>query len=116
MSKWRWKVLLKGKTKSAAFSYLCEENSRKEKTKDITFDKLEISPYLQENERKSLSIIIFSIRSETLQIKEFHPWKYKEKYLCEKCQKFPETMDHFATCVEYDTETETHWRDIKLNN
>ena len=49
MSKWRWKVLLKGKTKSAAFSYLCEENSRKEKTKDITFDKLEISPYLQEN-------------------------------------------------------------------
>ena len=25
-------------------------------------------------------------------------------------------MDHFATCVEYETETVANWRDIKLNN
>ena len=74
LSKWKWKVLLKMKTKHAAFEYLCEENSRKEKTKDVHFEKLEMTPYLVENERKSLSSIIFSIRSETLQVKEFHPW------------------------------------------
>ena len=25
-------------------------------------------------------------------------------------------MDHFATCVEYDTEAKTNWRKIKLIN
>ena len=75
-----------------------------------------MTPYLMENERKSLSTIIFSIRSETLQIKEFHPWKYEDDDLCIKCQKYQETMDHFATCVEYDTEIEPNWRDIKLND
>ena len=24
-------------------------------------------------------------------------------------------MDHFATCIEYETEIETNWRDLKLN-
>ena len=62
--------------------YLCEENSRKEKTKDIQFEKLEMSPYLLDNERKSLSTTIFSIRSETLQIKEFHRWKYEDNDIC----------------------------------
>ena len=54
LSKWKWKGILKKKTNSAAFKYLSEENSRKEKTKDIHFDKLEMSPYLLENERKSV--------------------------------------------------------------
>ena len=63
-----------------------------------------------------MSKIIFNIRSETLQIKDFHHWKYENYDLCFKCQKFPETMDHFATCLEYETETVANWRDIKLNN
>ena len=25
-------------------------------------------------------------------------------------------MDHFATCVEYEAETEPNWRDIKQNS
>ena len=33
-----------------------------------------------------------------------------------KCQKFQETMDHFATFAEYETEMEPNWRDIKKNN
>ena len=116
LSKWKWKGILKQKTTSAAFKYLCEENSRKEKTKDIQFEKLEMSPYLLENENKSLSTTIFSIRSQTLQIKEFHPWKYEDDDICIKCSKFPETMDHFATCAEYEAEIELNWRDIKKND
>jgi hypothetical protein len=63
LSKRKWKGIIKKKNNIAAFKYLSEENSRKEKTKDIHFEKLEMSPYLQENERKSISTIIFSIRS-----------------------------------------------------
>ena len=96
--------------------YLCEENSRKEKTKDIQFEKLEMSPYLLDNERKSLSTTIFSIRSETLQIKEFHRWKYEDNDICGKCYRFLKTMDHFATCAEYEAEIEPNWRDIMKNN
>ena len=116
LSIWKWKGILKKKTNIAALKYLLEENSRKEKTKDIHFEKLEMSPYLQENERKSISTIIFSIRSQTLQIKEFHPWKHEDNDMCVKCQKFQETMDHFATCTEYETEMEPNWRDIKKND
>ena len=63
-----------------------------------------------------MSTTIFRIRSEKLQIKEFHPWKYEDDDLCIKCRKFQETMNHFATCVEYDTEIQHNWRDIKLND
>ena len=56
------------------------------------------------------------MRSQTLQIKEFHPWKYEDNDMCIKCHKFQETMDHFATCAEYDTEIEPNWRDIKKND
>ena len=116
MSKLKGEVFIKQQTEAAAFNYLNEENKSKEKTKDVHFEKLETSPYLLRNNRKSVSNIIFSIRSETLQIKDFHPWKYENDDLCVKCQKFRETIDHFATCVEYETETEANWRDVKLNN
>ena len=70
----------------------------------------------KENERSGLSKIIFSIRSKTLDIKEFHSWKYENNDMCVKCRKVPETMDHFAVCKEYDTEIEPNWRDIYLDN
>ena len=116
MSKLQWKQLIKQKTKFAAFIYLYEENQSKEKTRDINFDKLKISLYLKENERTGWFKIIFSIRSKTLDIKEFHPWKYENNDMCVKCLNFPETMDHFATCDEYGTEIEPFWRDIYLDN
>ena len=116
MSKFVWKVFIKQQTEAAAFNYLNEENKSKKKTNDMHFKKLETSPYLLRNNQKSVSNIIFSIRSETLQIKDFHPWKYDNDDLWVKCQKFQETMDHFATCAEYETETEPNWREIKLND
>ena len=115
MSKRKWKIFLKEKTRKAALSYLVNENNNKDKTKAIKFEKLEMSQYLKENSSSSLSQTIFSIRSKTLDIKEFLPWKYSDTD-CVKCEKFPETMTHFATCLEYKTEEEKHWEDIFINN
>ena len=59
--------------------------------------------------------VIFSVRSKTLDIKEWQPWKYNDD-LCVKCENSPETMDHFVTCVEYGIECETNWKDILTND
>ena len=115
MSKWCWKKILNKEVKKIAFSELLNENLTKEKTRDIHFDDLEISNYLKENERSSLSKLIFKIRSQTLNIKSWQPWNYSNNS-CVKCEKTKETMSHFVTCVEYPTEIEHNWWDIKQNN
>ena len=68
-SKSQWKKIIKSKTQIAALKYLSEENSQREKTKDIVFETLKMSPYLVSNKRTELSKIIFKIRSQTLDIK-----------------------------------------------
>ena len=74
-SKHAWKKLLKDVVKNAAFKEL--ENSTKSKTKEVQFDELRMSDYLEQNRRTSLSKLIFSIRSKTIDIKEYQPWKYE---------------------------------------
>ena len=64
------KNYLDKKTKDAAFMYLIEENLKKESTRNIVFQSLGMSTYLKTNKRKSLTQIIFSIRSKTLNIKK----------------------------------------------
>ena len=64
-SKGMWKNVIDKKIKSVAFEYLIEENLQKENTKDILFKSLDMSGYLKENKRKSLSHIIFQIISKT---------------------------------------------------
>ena len=91
MSKGFWKKIVKETTKFFAFAELVEENSETEKTRDIHFNSLEISSYLAENERTSLSKIIFQIRSQTMDIKTWQPWKYSDK-TCVKCEKTEEIM------------------------
>jgi hypothetical protein len=54
-----------------------------------------MSPYLVSNKRTELSKIIFKIRSQTLDIKQWQPWKYQNDF-CVKCEKYTETMDHFV--------------------
>ena len=49
-----------------------------------------------------------------MNIKEFQPWNYEDN-LCVKCEIFSETMDHFSTCNAYETEPETNWRDIYID-
>ena len=70
MSKQKWKRLCKNKTKNKAFLDLIKENSQKEKTKDIQFECLEMSQYLKENEKTSLSNIIFFVKIRNFGYKE----------------------------------------------
>ena len=94
ITKYCWKKYVKERVKSSALTNLCIENSKKEKTQNIWFDKLEMSKYLQENKRTSLSKVIFSVRSKTLDVKEWFPWKY-DTVNCVACGNYPETIDHF---------------------
>ena len=93
-----------------------KENSEKTKTKDITYEDVELSDYLKENENTTLSNIIFSVRSGTLDIKQWNSWSY-ENNLCLMCELKEETMDHFLICQAYGTKTEDlKWKDIYKND
>ena len=50
-----------------------------------------MSNYLFENRNKILSQILFSVRSQTLDIKVWHKWKYKDD-VCVMCNKELEDM------------------------
>ena len=116
ISKLRWKNIVKHKVTQACFEYLLNENSSKEKTKDITFKKFEMSKYLLENRSTSLSKIIFGARSGTLDIKEWNMWKYEDN-ICVKCEMAAETMSHFMTCSSYGKESYVEeWKNIFQNN
>ena len=75
-SKTQWKAYIKSVVKESAFQHLANENSKLEKTKDIHFEDLNTSEYLLDNRSTTLSRIIFSLRSKTLDIKTWQPWKY----------------------------------------
>ena len=77
-----------------------EENKKKEKTKHITFDKLNISEYLKKNKNTNISKTIFKIRAGTFYVKTRRKWEYQDN-LCVACQEFEETMDHFMKCKDY---------------
>ena len=115
-SKWQWKQLVKRNVKMAAFEYLLKENSTKEKTKSIKFDTFSMSPYLFENRSTSLSKIIFSVRSGTLDIKEWNIWNYTDNIYV-LCDIYVENIDHFMTCEAYEEETRvTNWKLILEND
>ena len=90
---------------------LYNSNSKREKTKHIIFEDLKISEYLSHIKKSTLSNFIFSIRSQTIDLKELQPWNYKDM-LCFKCNLYPETLEHFATCQEYGNPLETDWKAI----
>ena len=56
--------------------------------------------------------LFFSVRSKTLDIKEWNPWSYSDN-ICIACQKDYETMDHFMICSSYISDQEKDW--IKIN-
>ena len=61
-----------------------------------------MSDYLWENQSSHLSQIVFSVRSQTLDIKEWNPCNYEDNR-CVKCQVYAETMDHFVVFAAYGT-------------
>ena len=81
----KWKGIVRRKIKQAAFQYLIGENLSKEKTKHIVFEKYQMRKYLFINRSTSLAKIIFSVRSGTLDIKEWTPWKYNDN-ICVICE------------------------------
>ena len=62
MSKWKWKGFIKKKVNSAALKSLVYENSSMKKTRNVMFSSLDMSEYLKENVRLSLTKIVFSLR------------------------------------------------------
>ena len=96
MNKIQWKKYVKEVVKEKAFEFLKEENGKKSKTKHITFEQFSTREYLVNNENKSLSKLIFSARSGTLDLKVWNEWKYGDK-TCVMCQKDEENFDHFMT-------------------
>ena len=115
-SKWQWKKLVKETVKSKAFEFLVSENSSKEKTEDIKFDKLSMSEYLNQNLNTTLAKTIFAVRSKTLDIKSLQPWKYDDN-LCVYCHIKEENMNHFMSCTSYEKRSfEYDWKDILKND
>ena len=110
-----WKKFIKERVKTASLTYLCNENSQKEKTRDILFEELKISNYLEDNRNTVVLKIIFSCRSKTLDIKENMPCKYQDT-LCVACEMFDETMDHFMSCISYSSSDYSEWRNVYGNN
>ena len=106
-----WKKYIKEKVTLATLNYLVAENSTKEKTKHIPFTELKMSDYLKHNISTVLSRIIFSVRSQTLDIKTNRPWSYYTE-ICETCENEIETMDHCMTCMSYESITCRDWRKI----
>ena len=53
------------------------------------------------HKKTSTSKIIFSVRSNTLDIKTCNPWKYTNQ-LCVLCSKPSKTMDHLISCGKYE--------------
>ena len=116
MNKMEWKTFIDEKIKVAALKNLNLENSKLDKTKHIDFKELKMSEYLIKNKESSLTQIIFSIRSGTLDIKSWNPWKYDD-ILCVGCGKEEENMTHFMSCMTYGEDSQcTHWQDIWIDN
>ena len=61
MSKCKWKSCIKKRVKIAALKSLVYENSSMKKTRNIIFSSLDMSEYLRENVKLSLTKIVFSL-------------------------------------------------------
>ena len=74
-TKGKWKITISKKLKEFVFAKLVDENSKQENNKHILFEELKLNKYLHDNQNQSLSKIIFSVRSKTLDLKTLQPWK-----------------------------------------
>ena len=52
---------------------------------EVAVQELEMSAYLVNNKSTAISKIIFSVRSGTLDLKDWHPWKYSDNF-CVMCK------------------------------
>jgi len=113
-TKRKWNELVNIKTEEKGFKTLVEENKTKEKTKHISFERLQMSDYLQKNSSSKLSKEIFQIRSGTFDVKTLRKWDYNDN-LCVACQLKEENMGHFMTCEAYGRKPKADWENIYGN-
>ena len=98
MSKYRFKTLVKEKTKEAAFKYLLEEKSKQTNILDLQYTKLEIQEYMCEGSRnKEIAKVIYKARGKSLDIKTHKKWKYSD-LMCIGCGEEVETVDEILSC------------------
>ena len=110
-----WKKYVHSKVKEGALKVLVEENETKSRTKQIKFEELEMSAYLVKNKSTAISKIIFSVRSGTLDLKDWHPWKYSDN-LCVMCKLSDENIKHFMSCKAYGMDSlDIDWKLIYEN-
>ena len=81
----------------------------------IKFEILTMRKYLEKNQNTSLSKIIFSVRSGTMDIKIWNEWNYHDT-LCVMCALEDENIEHFMTCGLYGNKIEIPWTDIFEND
>jgi hypothetical protein len=109
-TKTKWKNVVSDKVKRTAFDDLVAENLKLENTKNIVFKEMKLSNYLNDNRNSTLSKIIFSVRSNTIDLKMVQPWKYYDN-LCVLCEVQAETITHFMSCSSYENiPTEETWK------
>ena len=104
LSKWKFKKLVKEKTREAAFEFLIKEqnkpgrNGKVPKISCIKYEKLELQEYLhEENKNTKISQFIFKARCKTLEIKTHKKWKFEDK-ICTGCKLREETGDEVLSC------------------
>ena len=74
-----------------------------------------MSGYSLNNFSTPLSKVIFSVRSGTLNIKDWNIWKETD-IIFVGCNLAAETMSHFMTCASYSKETEeSDWKLVLEN-
>ena len=75
-----------------------------------------MSSYLYQNRSTPLSKVIFSVRSQTLDIKSWNIWKNTDNS-CVGCELNAETITHFMKCNAYRKESEEmNWQEILGND
>ena len=110
----KWKTLGKNEIKKSALLYLSYENSLLKNTKEISFEELKPSNYLLDNRNTPLNKIIFSLRSRTLDIKDWQPTNYIDDNLCVGREIKIKTMNHFLTCTAYENSScEYNWEQVR---
>ena len=102
MSKWRFKKLVKEKTRLAAFEYLMEKKNqpnKQTKIENLNYQKLEMQDYFVDDKcNKETAQVIYKARTQILDIKTHRRWKYDDD-ICVGCNTRQETIQEILSCT-----------------
>ena len=101
LSEYRFKHIVKEKTRAAAFKYLMEQKNlpgKNTKIKNIHYNSLCIQEYLLDgNENSDIAKVIFKARGKNLEIKEHKKWKFSDN-ICVGCDVNFESEAELLAC------------------